>query len=49
LVEKLNPSYPPTSRVEAELRSLYEHHRQVYQEEVESQGWEWDDEKGNDP
>jgi adenine-specific DNA-methyltransferase len=49
LVNRMNPSYPPISEVETELRSLYERHRIEYRDEVESRGLEWEDEKGNDP
>lgn len=49
LIAKLSPSYPPTSEIEAELRALYERHKIEFREEVEAQGLEWDDEKGNDP
>ncbi|PKL55956.1 MAG: site-specific DNA-methyltransferase [Methanomicrobiales archaeon HGW-Methanomicrobiales-6] len=49
LVSRLNPSYPPVSTIEAELRSLYEIHKIEFREEIEAKGLEWDDEKGNDP
>jgi adenine-specific DNA-methyltransferase len=49
MVGELNPSYPLISAIEAELRSLYERHRIEYREQIESQGLEWEDEKGNDP
>lgn len=49
LVAKLNPSYPSIDSIERELRSLYERHRIEYRETIESQGLEWEDEKGNDP
>lgn len=49
LVARLNPSYPRISQIEEELRSLYEQHKIEFREEIESKGWEWEDEKGNDP
>lgn len=49
LVARLNPNYPPVSEIEAELRKLYRDHQIEYRQEVESQGLEWEDEKGNDP
>jgi len=49
LVTRLNPSYPPISDIEAQLRALYERHKMEFREEIEAQGLEWEDEKGNDP
>ena len=49
LVEELNASYPPIPVIESELRALYERHKIEYREEIEAQGLEWADEKGNDP
>ncbi|MFO1483443.1 MAG: site-specific DNA-methyltransferase [Verrucomicrobiaceae bacterium] len=49
LVTRLNPEFPPIPEIEEELRKLYEQHRIDFREEVEAQGLEWDDEKGNDP
>lgn len=49
LVARLNPHYPPVSEIEAELRKLYRDHQIQYRQEVEAQGMEWEDEKGNDP
>lgn len=49
LVEELNASYPPISEIESELRALYERHKIEYRAEIEAQGLEWEDEKGNDP
>ena len=49
LIARLNPSYPPISAVEADLRSLYDRHKMEFRAEVDAQGLEWDDEKGNDP
>jgi adenine-specific DNA-methyltransferase len=48
LVVKLKPEYPPVSVIESELRKLYDQHRLDYQQEIEAQGLEWEDEKGND-
>ena len=48
LIARLNPDYPPVSAIEAELRSLYERHKIEFREEIEAQGLEWEDEKGND-
>lgn len=49
LVARLNPSYPPITAIEDELRKLYEKHRIDFLEEIEARGLEWKDEKGNDP
>lgn len=49
LIAGLNPLYPPISTIESELRALYERHKIEYREEIESQGLEWENEKGNDP
>ena len=49
LVARLNPNYPPVSEIEAELKKLFQEHQVTYREEIEAQGLEWDDEKGNDP
>jgi adenine-specific DNA-methyltransferase len=49
LVESLNPEYPLIQSIEERLKELYQQHRMEYQEEIESKGLEWDDEKGNDP
>lgn len=49
LVERLNPDYPPTVTIEAELGTLYEQHRIEYRQQVEDMGLEWEDEKGADP
>ncbi|MGH7965902.1 MAG: site-specific DNA-methyltransferase, partial [Candidatus Binatia bacterium] len=49
LVNELNPSYPSIFKVESEIRALYERHKIQYREEIEAQGLDWDDHKGNDP
>lgn len=49
LVARLNPDYPPVSAIESEIRALYEQHKIEFREELETQGLEWEDEKGNDP
>jgi adenine-specific DNA-methyltransferase len=49
LINRLNPSYPPNSEIEAELRALYERHKIEFREEIEAQGLDWDDEMGSDP
>lgn len=49
LIAELDPVYPPISTIESELRALYERHRVEYREEIEAQGLEWENEKGNDP
>jgi adenine-specific DNA-methyltransferase len=49
LVARLNPHYPPVSEIEAEIRKLYRDHQIEFRQEVEAQGLEWEDEKGNDP
>ena len=49
MVARLNPKYPPVSEVENTLKKLYADHKIAYRQDVEAQGLEWDDEKGNDP
>jgi adenine-specific DNA-methyltransferase len=49
LVEELNPSYPPISVIESELRALYERHRIEFREEIEARGLAWNDQKSSDP
>lgn len=49
LVAHMNSTYPSIEEIERELKSLYEKHIIEYREEIESQGYEWDSEKGNDP
>ena len=49
LVARLNPDYPSIDAIEAELRALYERHRADLRRELEDQGFEWKDEKRNDP
>lgn len=49
LVARLNTHYPSVAEIEAELRKLYRNHQIEYRQEVEAQGLEWEDEKGNDP
>ena len=49
LITELNPDYPPISKIEAELRKLYQQHKIEYREAIEAQGMDWENEKGNDP
>ena len=49
LVARLNPEFPSIASIEAELRKIYEQHRIDLQEQLEGQGFEWKDKKGNDP
>jgi adenine-specific DNA-methyltransferase len=49
LIAKLNPSYPPVSKIESEISALYGQHKVEYRESIESLGLEWEDEKANDP
>ena len=49
MVARLNPDFPPVTTIEVELRKVYEQHRIQFRQEIEAQGLEWDDEKGNDP
>jgi adenine-specific DNA-methyltransferase len=49
LIGELSASYPPISAVESELRALYDRHKIEYRGAVEAKGFEWEDEKGNDP
>jgi adenine-specific DNA-methyltransferase len=49
LVSSLNPDFPPILEIEAELRKLYENHRIELRDELEAQGFEWEDERNNDP
>jgi adenine-specific DNA-methyltransferase len=49
LVNRLNPSHPTISKVESEIHSLYERHKNEFREQIEAQGLAWEDEKSNDP
>jgi adenine-specific DNA-methyltransferase len=49
LMASLNPNYPTIAEIEKELKALYDRHKMEYREEVEAQGLEWEDERGNDP
>ena len=49
LVTQLNLDYPSVEEIEAQLARLYATHKSEYRDEVESQGLEWEEEKGNDP
>jgi len=49
LVESIQPTFPPISKVETELRTLYDRHKIEFREDVEAQGLDFEDEKGNDP
>lgn len=50
LVERLNPSYPSTVKIKAELKKLYKEHRSAYKEACLESGLEWNSEtKRNDP
>lgn len=48
LVSRLNQEYPPISRIEDEIRSLYKQHQIEYREQVEATGLNWESEKRND-
>ena len=49
LVARLNSDYPPIATIEKELRKLYDQHKIDFVEEIEAQGMDGRDEKGNDP
>jgi adenine-specific DNA-methyltransferase len=49
LVTRLNPEYPSVEVIEASLGKLYAERQIKFREEIEAQGLDWDDEKGNDP
>jgi adenine-specific DNA-methyltransferase len=49
LIARINPEYPPVSRIRTEIRELYEAHRIEFRQDIEDQGLEWEDEKTNDP
>ena len=49
LMASLNPKYPKITEIEKELKALYGRHKMEYREQVEAQGLEWEEEKGNDP
>jgi adenine-specific DNA-methyltransferase len=49
LVSRLNPDFPPVATIEEAVQTVYEEHKISFREEIETQGLEWDDEKGNDP
>lgn len=49
LIEKLNPSYPPISKVTKALDDLYEIHKREYRDAVEAEELDYEEEKRNDP
>ena len=49
LVARLNPDFPSITSIEADLRKLYEQHRNDLRKQLEDRGFEWKGEKGNDP
>lgn len=49
LASRLNNDYPSIAAIEKAVRQLYEQHKIEFRDEIESQGLEWEDEKGNDP
>src|SRR6266700_511769 len=48
LTARLNPAYPAIATIEGELRKLYEQHKIDVREEIDAQGLDWENEKGND-
>lgn len=49
LVETLNPSYPPISKIIKALDELYKLHQREYREAVEAEELDYEEEKRNDP
>lgn len=49
LMARLNPDYPTVLAIEGEIRALYERHKIEFLEEIEALGFEWEEEKSNDP
>ncbi|PHS00938.1 MAG: site-specific DNA-methyltransferase [Leeuwenhoekiella sp.] len=50
LISRLNSEYPSVSKIEAELKRLYQAHKESYRHEVEENGKEWNSEsKRQDP
>lgn len=49
LIEKINPEYPSTEHINAQIKKLYEAHIINYRAEVEENCLKWEVEKKNDP
>jgi adenine-specific DNA-methyltransferase len=49
LIRELNPTYPSIGDIEGEIKKLYELHKLEFKDEIESEGMEWEEEKGRDP
>jgi len=49
LVERLNPDFPAVEEIETAVKELYDRHLLEFREEIESLGFEWKNEKKNDP
>ena len=49
LVRTLNADYPTIAAIEESLHKLYGQHKIEFRDEIEAQGLEFDEEKGNDP
>ena len=48
LVSRINPEYPPITKIEEALSQLYEQHKIDYREAVETEGLSWEEEERND-
>lgn len=49
LIAELNPEYPSIEVIESALRKLFDEHLQSYKNMIMAQGWDWEEEKRNNP
>jgi adenine-specific DNA-methyltransferase len=49
LISALNVEYPPIGKIESSLKELFDEHLQAYKKVVKEQGWDWEEEKRNNP
>ncbi len=49
LIAEINPDYPDITTIEASLKKIYDDHHKKYKNMVEKQGWDWEQEKRNNP
>lgn len=49
LVAELNPNYPSIETIEFALKELFDTHLQSYKSMIIAQGWDWEEEKRNNP
>lgn len=49
LINELSPGYPEVAEIQKQIVNLYSEHKKEYRVEVEAAGFDWADEKSNDP